>query len=89
MNDDQIIRDLKSMKDTSMPAAIINFLVDTKQSPLTQFEMIKYFKEAYPDIPLGVLQEASTAKAIVGGEGLEDGAVNRLLEPWFSAAQLS
>lgn len=83
MNDKDLIRALKLKKGQSEPVDAISFLISAREGDLNQFQMIRFFRAAFPSIPLIVLHEASTAKVLVGAGGLKRDAINELLKPWL------
>jgi hypothetical protein len=81
MNDDDILRALRSSEMTPIEAA--NLLAELNGGQLSQGILIAYFQRAFPDIPLRVLLDASAWSRISGG-GLEDAEFEALLRPWFA-----
>ena len=71
MTDGDIVNAMRS-EGASLPVAAINRLIELNGGQVEQFEMIRIFKEAFPEIPLRILNEASTSRLIVGEDGIDD-----------------
>jgi len=82
MTDDEIIHALRSDDTISSPSEVISLLIKLKEGRLSQFDMIRYFGEAFK-VPVGILKEASTSRLVIGAGGLEDEEIDALLGPWF------
>lgn len=72
-------------ESASIPTDAINRLIELSGGYIDQFEMIKIFKEAFPNIPLRILTEASSSRIIIGDGGVDDDELNRLMGPWFKS----
>ena len=87
MTDDEITQALRSKAATTSLLGALELLIELQGDDLTQFGMIGHFKIAFPEIPLRILQEASTSRLLVGERGLRDDEFIELLEPWFESAR--
>jgi len=85
MADDDLVRAMLSEQTSGTDA--INRLVELSGRAIDQFEMIRLFKLAFPEIPLRILIEASASRLIVGDSGIGDDDLNVLLDPWLSAGR--
>jgi hypothetical protein len=84
VTDEEIIDALRSKSARISPVELINGLMELDGKRLSQFRMIALFKRAFPQIPLRILNEASTSRLLNEG-GMCDEDLTELLKPWFRA----
>jgi hypothetical protein len=79
---DELAGMLRAAARNSSADQLVELVVRTVAG-IEQFGFIRIFKEAFPQVPLRVLNEASTSRHLVGLEGLNETAINQLLGPWL------
>ena len=85
MADEEIVAKLREPPPQDAVTAA-NRLSELLERPLVHGAMIKYFKTAFPLVPLGLLMEA-TQWTRFGAADLTDEDFNELLAPWIGPVQ--
>lgn len=83
MTEEEIVDRLKALRGSQPPSETVKSVIDLHETAISQFDMIRYLKSAYSDIPLRILNEASGYHLISGEAGMRDEDFDRLLRPWF------
>jgi hypothetical protein len=81
-NRDDIVDALRSAEGVMTPIELAELLDELTEGGLSEGMLVKYFKLAFPAIPLRVMRDACRWKRVSGG-GLTDEAFNELLRPWL------
>jgi hypothetical protein len=82
MNDEEIVRLLRSNAGELSAVQVAELLDELTGGGLSQGTIITYFKRAFPMIPLRVLLDASAWERVSHG-GLSDEGFNAALASWL------
>jgi hypothetical protein len=88
VQEQEIIAALQASRPALRPVELGELLLNVLENTLSQGTFVRYFKVAFPDVPLKELIPASTWHRIEGGS-LSDAEFDSLLRPWLRGESTS
>lgn len=78
----ELVRIMREVAASSTATETAKILYKYSERPIDQFDFVRAFKLAFPEIPIPVLKEASLW-VCPPGEGMSNEELNHLLAEWL------